>query len=54
MLMIVLNTMVYFQSNDRDFDFKKPYIEGVVGSGKHRKIILKSQLFPDTKYRSVE
>ncbi|XP_025205222.1 CCR4-NOT transcription complex subunit 10 [Melanaphis sacchari] len=42
--------MTHKKSNDRDFDFKKPYIEGVIGSGKHRKIILKSQLFPDTKY----
>ncbi|XP_050428026.1 CCR4-NOT transcription complex subunit 10 isoform X2 [Adelges cooleyi] len=42
--------MAHKSSNDRDFDFKKSYIEGVVGSGKHRKIILKSHLFPDTKY----
>ncbi|XP_050537482.1 CCR4-NOT transcription complex subunit 10 isoform X3 [Daktulosphaira vitifoliae] len=44
--------MTHKSSNERDFDFKKPYIEGVVGSGIHRKIILKSQLFPDTKYSS--
>ncbi|KAL5239288.1 hypothetical protein ACI65C_006698 [Semiaphis heraclei] len=42
--------MTHKKSNDRDFDVKKPFIEGVVGSGKHRKIILKSQLFADTKY----
>ncbi|XP_015376434.1 PREDICTED: CCR4-NOT transcription complex subunit 10-like isoform X2 [Diuraphis noxia] len=42
--------MTHKKSNDRDFDFKKPFIEGVVGSGKHKKIILKSQLFADTKY----
>ncbi|XP_022179168.1 CCR4-NOT transcription complex subunit 10-like [Myzus persicae] len=44
--------MTHKKSNDRDFDSENPFVEDVVGSGEHRKIILKSQLFADTKYSS--
>lgn len=42
-----------FQSNETDFSPKrqKEIVDKVVGSGKHRKVILTSHLSKDTKYR---
>lgn len=47
---------ILFQNNADSFDFnvrRKDLIQGVIGSGIHRKIILNPNLWKDSKYRFV-